>query len=123
MSNEDKALALLIKQQQQRYEIKMIGRRIGYALSECKLIKSSGVPHLKEWYAPAEIENSYGHIYNSYADAMIQSDPDECKEQCEHCWNAHQLIQERKELRKQLGITRRTASRLANQIIKQGAAS
>lgn len=122
MSNADKALALLIKQQKQRHEIKMIGHRIGYALSECKS-NHSGMPHLKDWYAPAEIENGYGRIYKSFEDSLINADPDECREECEHCFKAHQLIQERKEMRKQLGITRRTLSRLANQIIKQGAAS
>lgn len=58
--------------------------------------------HLHDWYTPEIVE--YGGC--SWLDI-----DEECKEQCPHCYAAHQVIQQRKEYRLKLGHVKRAMTR------------
>lgn len=59
--------------------------------------------HLTEWYTPERGE---------YGGASWLDIDEECKEQCPHCFSAHEAIQARKALVAQLGHVKRSMSRI-----------
>ena len=60
--------------------------------------------HLTSWYTCTGVseEDGYTPVYENY--------PDESE--CQHCWDAHNLIQERKLAKKRFGTVKGTITRM-----------
>lgn len=79
------------------------GRRLG-TLDESNFIFTEDPTHLSEWYTRYE-EREYYHCHIWYG--IEEADTDICP----HCKAAHEVIQERKEAKRELGAIKRTMSR------------
>ena len=121
----EKALELVTNYGKLTHGIKAATRAIGGSLNLCRGISgernvidpfvppnTGGIDskgreldlHLVQWYTPSRGE--YG--VTEWDEVSIYS-----AEECPHCYAAHIAIQHRKELKKQLGIVRRSMSRAA----------
>lgn len=117
----EKALELVQRYATLNREIKETSRKIGNQLLRCKGISgkrqvleesieseldSKGREldvHLTNWYKP-EV-SSWGRV--TFNDISLEEHGVECP----HCYEAHLLIQKRKELRQSLGSVKRVMSR------------
>ena len=117
----DKALELVQRYAHLNRVIKDASRNIGNRLLRCKGISGNRQimeesiegeldhkgreldVHLTNWYKP-EV-SSWGTV------TFHAIDPQEHGAECCHCYEAHLLIQHRKELRKELGQVKRVMSR------------
>lgn len=100
----EKALDLVTRYSELTREIKACTAGIKYRLSECPLQSQTTVDgkdghHLFKWYAPQITEgNQYDEPVYIYTEPTLEVHGAEC----EHCFRAHNYIQNRKTFRRQL---------------------
>lgn len=116
----DKALELVNRYAALNRDIKELGARIGFQLSACKGI--SGKRH-DPHYEMGELDNKgreldvhltnwYKPEIGEYGSATFHDiNAEEQGAECSWCYEAHLLIQQRKDLRKELGNVKRVMSR------------
>lgn len=97
-------------------QIKQLSKQIGSYISDCfwdqhrKGVEET-VNHLKEAYALG--------VYNPESNSMTYPNgtPEEyLKATCNHCYEAHLLVQKRKDARKQFGIAKRRITMLGKSL-------
>ena len=138
VSADDKYKAALLALAKAQRDHHAINRQIGEALSASHLAaqdtwpKESGYAPVppEEWKGGAkngwlvlayEVKREhYGSgVFDSYFANHDEDVEGYLAENCQHALRAHQLIQERKPIRKALGIAKRRVTFLANQLLKE----
>lgn len=118
--NKDNTLELVQKYSVLNRQLKDTTRGIADALGACKGYSGNRTGftatdstgrcsdlHLTKWYV-IKSSNSSDDLADLKASEILTEDH---KNECLFCYNAHTLIQRRKELRKQFGIVKGTMSR------------
>lgn len=125
----DKALELVGRYSRLTKEIKFLKQQISEYLDKCPGVNGDrlavdvhGCPtyspemdsknrdkglHLWQWYQPEILEDcSYYGSHMVWTDVGVME-----SEECPHCYAAHQVIQRRKQARKELGIVKGVMAR------------
>lgn len=119
----DKALDLVGRYSRLTRGIKDLTGRIGYQLDKCKGLSGKRLDpfhqasldaknrdtdlHLTHWYTPTKDYNGAGVPFYDWDEITL----DEHGAQCCHCYEAHLLIQQRKQSRKELGRVKASMTR------------
>ena len=130
----DKYQRALLELARTRKALEEANRRIAQELAASHQIAEdalpkdwNGWPIFPDWWDETwmkknlHLTNAYARYATQYEDGYVNHDDDVrgyLAEHCVHALHAHDLIQARKELRKDLGIAKRRVTFLANKLLR-----